>query len=194
MAMTAPFIPPRPISAMMTTRPRVSGGSWARASASAATAARVALVTLRADLRDGLVQVPERDVVVLVARQPLVEDRDVDRVAPAGRATPGPPRSAPRPRSSSLDRRVVLGSRPRSAACDRRAGRARRAAGSSCVAATEPAAQPRPGERRGRRSRRARRRAPRAVPRPRPRRVSPASGVPTYGTAASASREHAGSA
>ena len=45
MAMTAPFIPPRPISDMMITRPRVSGGRRARAAASALTAARVAGVT-----------------------------------------------------------------------------------------------------------------------------------------------------
>ena len=40
MAMTAPLIPPCPISAMIRTRPRVSGGSWARASASAVDAPR----------------------------------------------------------------------------------------------------------------------------------------------------------
>ena len=80
MAMTAPFIPPRPISDMMRTRPRESAGS--RSLAGLLGLDRVAHVVghLAADVVDRRVQVAQRDVVGRVAVEPLVEDRDVDRV------------------------------------------------------------------------------------------------------------------
>ena len=130
-AMTAPFIPPRPISAMITTRPRVSGGRRARAAASALTAARVVGVTFLPTLRDRDVQVAQRDVVVGVPVEPLVEDRHVDGVRRAGRAARGVGELAPRPGRSSLTPRRTSRSRPRSAACAAPAGRARPAACSS---------------------------------------------------------------
>ena len=80
MAMTAPFIPPCPISDMMTTSPRVSGGSRSLAAFSAVDRVAHRVGDLALGLRDRRVELPERLVVRLVPRQPLVEDGDVDRV------------------------------------------------------------------------------------------------------------------
>ena len=78
-AMTAPFIPPRPMSDMITTRPRVSAGRRSRAAFSAAMASRTALVT-RPPTFERPVEAAQGLVIRGVPVEPRVERRDVDGV------------------------------------------------------------------------------------------------------------------
>ena len=115
------------MSPMMTTSPRESGGSWARAAFSAVIALRTFGVTLPADRVQRVVERRQRLVVDRVPLQPLVEDRDIDRVreAVAERLAVGDDLAGT---LEGLDGRRVLriaALRPPPA---RRAGRARRAA------------------------------------------------------------------
>ena len=78
MAMTAPFIPPRPISAMITTRPRVSAGRRSLALRSAVIACRTVGGDAAVALAKRGVQVAQGLVVVGAPVEPLVERLDVD--------------------------------------------------------------------------------------------------------------------
>ena len=193
MAMTAPFIPPRPISAMMTTRPRVSGGRRARAAASALTAARVAGVTLLADLGDRLVQACAARRRSRRCARSTGRGRSRRPCWRAGRGSPRAVVSSASAWSSELERVGVLRrARPRSAAWPTSRSCSARAALMLRSPPRDPIGQPRPRRRRGRRSRRARPPAGRAARRPGPRRAARPSGVPTYGTPASARAERGG--